>query len=213
MDARLCLRRAKLTRARRNPVLIIVPTPLAITQNLDLLDTSGHDAYANNPAGVNNTTLDHITVVVDSVNNQLYYYNGTNVVSTLNSVVPSLANIADANNWIGASFVTGDPYLAGTIYEFRVYQGVLPAKAVALNDAVGPANYIELSANPTLNASVSSGNIVLSWPASDFNFAVQSASVLSHPVSWTTADQPTGPGRNQLAGKSADRREAKFFTS
>ena len=68
----------------------------------------------------------------------------------------------------------------------RVYQGVLSPQAVALNDAVGPANYIQLSGNPTISASVSGGQIVLSWPASDFNFAVQSRSGLNSGTSWTT---------------------------
>jgi hypothetical protein len=155
-------------------------------QNLDLLNTSGADAYANNNASLNGATGNHITVIVDSVNGALCYYNGTSVVSTLHSAVPSLADINDVDNWIGASLVTADPYLAGTIYEFRVYQGVLLPQAIALNDAVGPANYIELSANPTLSAALNGGNIVLSWPASDYGFAVQSKSGVTSGTSWAT---------------------------
>jgi hypothetical protein len=171
-------------------------------QNLDFLNTSGDDAYANNNTSLNGTTNNHITVVVDSVNDSLYYYNGTNIISTfhdnnlaLNQTlvatsagVPlmSLAEIEDVYNVIGASLDGVDPYLAGTIYEFRVYQGVLSPLAVALNDAVGPANYIQLSANPTISASLSGGNIILSWPASDFNFAVQSKSGAAGGTSWTT---------------------------
>src|ERR1039458_8931965 len=115
-------------------------------QNLDLKDLSGVDAYANNNAGLTNTINDHVTVLVDSVNGALYYYNSTSVISTLNGAVPSLTNINDVYNWIGASLVFGassnpisvDPYLAGTIYEFGIYRGVLPPQAIALNDAVGP---------------------------------------------------------------------------
>ena len=80
----------------------------------------------------------------------------------------------------------GDPYLAGTFHEFRVYQGVLSPQAVALNDAVGPANYIQLSASPTISATNSGGNIVLSWPAGNFNFAVQSAPSMGNTNTWTT---------------------------
>jgi hypothetical protein len=68
---------------------------------------------------------------------------------------------------------------------------------VALNDAVGPANYIQLSGNPTINASLSSGNIVLSWPASDFNFAVQSKSSLNSGTNWSTlTNAPSLVGTN-----------------
>ena len=166
-------------------------------QNLDLLDGSGVRAYANNPGGILGATAAHITVVVDSVNNAMYYYNGASVVSTLHGRVPSLANINDTDNWIGASLVSADAYLAGTIYEFRIYQGVLPAKAVALNDAVGPANYLELSANPTINASLKAGSILLSWPAADFKFAVQSRTNLSSGSSWSTlTNQPALSGTN-----------------
>jgi hypothetical protein len=182
-------------------------------QNLDFLNTSGDDAYANNPVALTNTTGDHVTVVVDSVNDALYYYNGTHIVSTFHdnnlsltntlvatsSGVPlmSLAQIDDVYNVIGASLDAVDPYLAGTIHEFRIYQGVLSPQAVALNDAVGPANYIQLSGNPTINASLSSGNIVLSWPASDFNFAVQSKSSLNSGTNWSTlTNAPSLVGTN-----------------
>lgn len=166
-------------------------------QNLDLLTLSQVDGYANNNAAITNTTGSHITVVVDSVNNIMYYYNGTTVVSTLNSAVPSLVDINDAINVIGASPVGVDPYLVANIHEFRVYQGVLSQQAVALNDAVGPANYIQLSANPKISVSKSGTNIALSWPAGDFNFAVQSTPVLSGAPTWTTlTNAPALTGTN-----------------
>jgi hypothetical protein len=165
-------------------------------QNLDLL-SGGVDAYANNNASILGATGVHVTVIVDPVDGILCYYNGTSVISTLQSAVPSLANINDVDNWIGASLVSADPFLAGTLYEFRVYQGVLSPQAIALNDAVGPANYIQLSANPTISASLSEGNIVLSWPAADFGFSVQSRPDLSSGSSWATLpDAPTLVGTN-----------------
>lgn len=154
-------------------------------QNCDLRN-SGSSVYANKNAGLLGTTGNHVTVIVDPVNGVLCFYNGVSVVSTLNGPVPSLAGINDVNNWIGRSPYLIDPYMAGTIHEFRVYEGVLPPQAIALNDAVGPAQYIELSATPTLSASHSGGNIVLSWPVSNFGFAVQSRPSLSIGSSWTT---------------------------
>jgi hypothetical protein len=180
-------------------------------QNVDFEDNNSVDAYANNNTALTNTTGTHITVVVDSVNRALYYYNGTNVVSTLNTAVPSLANISDVYNLIGASLVAVDPYLAGTFHEFRIYQGVLPAQAVALNDVVGPAYYFQLAASPTISAINSGGNIVLSWPASDYNFAVQSTPGVGPGNSWTTlTNAPALVGTNWQVSLP-DTGTAKFY--
>jgi hypothetical protein len=111
-------------------------------QNLDLLNTNGTDAYANSTPGLNGTTNSHITVVVDPVNNNFYYYNGVTVVSTQHGTAPPLSMMNDTYNLIGRSLYDTDPTLEGTIYEFRIYQGVLPAAAVALNDAAGRATYL-----------------------------------------------------------------------
>ena len=195
-------------------------------QNLDYLNNSGDDVYANNNVALVNVTGQHVTVVVDSVNGALYYYNGTNVVSTLHdnnlsfnqtmlassSGVPmSMADTDDVYDVIGATLDGADPYLNGTIHEFRIYQGVLSPQAVALNDAVGPANYIELSANPTISASLGGGTLTLSWPASDFNFVVQSRSGLSSGTPWTTlTNVPALVGTNwQVSLPSAG--SARFF--
>ena len=180
-------------------------------QNLDL-NAGGVDDYANNNVCLNGTNRVHVTVIVDPVNAALCYYNGTSNVSALNNVaVPSLAGISDNINSIGQSLVAADPYFTGVIYEFRVYQGVLPYQAILLNDAVGPANYIQLSANPTISASRSGGNIVLSWPASDFNFAVQAKSSLTSGPAWTTlTNAPAIVGTNwQMTLPSTN--TARFF--
>jgi len=166
-------------------------------QNLDL-SNSGLGDYANNNPGIRGRNGIHVTVIVDPVNAALCYYNGTTNVSNLHSLaVPSLAGINDSSDMIGASLVPADPCLAATIYEFRVYQGVLPYSAIVLNDAVGPANYIELSANPALSASNSAGKIVLSWPASDYGFTVQAKSGVRSSTSWSTlTNAPVMVGTN-----------------
>ena len=169
-------------------------------QNSDLRN-GGINVFANKNVGLLGTTGNHVTLIADPANNVLCFYNGASLASTLNfngaGAVPSLAGINGVNNWIGASFYSIDPYFAGTIHEFRIYKGVLPVQAIALNDAVGPDQYIELSANPTLSASFSGGNIVLSWPASNFGFSVQSRPDLSTGTIWTTLpDVPALVGTN-----------------
>jgi hypothetical protein len=194
----------------KNSGLDYCPFAAGNYQNLDL-NASGVDAYANNNAGLGGSNNVHVTVIADSTSGVLCYYNGTNVVSTLNSAVPSLASINDANNWIGASLVSVDPYLIGTIYEFRVYQGVLPPAAIALNNALGPVNYLQLAATPTIHAARNGANIVLSWPAGDYGFAVQSRTNLAGGTSWSTlTNAPALVGTNwQVSLPSTNR--ARFF--
>jgi len=111
-------------------------------QNLDVLSTNGSDAYANSTPGLNGLTNNHVTVVVDPVNNKMYYYNGVTVVSTKHNTVPSLSAIDDAFNLLGRSLYDVDPTLNGIIHEVRIYQGVLSPASVALNDAAGPGQYL-----------------------------------------------------------------------
>jgi len=181
-------------------------------QNSDLRIGTSVFVFANYNVGLLGTTGNHITLIADPAYNVLSFYNRSSLVSEVRfnqlgsaSAVPSLAGINDVNNWIGRSLHSlSDPYLAGAIHELRIYEGALPVQAIALNDALGPDQYIELSANPTLSASISGGNIVLSWPASDYGFSVQSRPDLSTGTSWTTLpDVPTLVGTNWQVSFSA----------
>src|SRR5580698_8921966 len=49
-------------------------------QNLNIQSPAGN-GYANNPAGLNGATNVHVTVVVDPTQNNMYYYNGSTIVS------------------------------------------------------------------------------------------------------------------------------------
>lgn len=113
-------------------------------QNLNFQTAAG-SGYANNPSGLNGTTNVHVTVVVDPSNNNLYYYNGTILMSTVHGSVPPLSGLIDTYCLIGRSLFDVDPTLTGSINEFRIYSGVLPVSTLALNDASGPDNIL---ANP-----------------------------------------------------------------
>lgn len=110
-------------------------------QNLNFQTAAG-SCYANNPGGLNGLTNVHVTVVVDPLNNQMYYYNGTTRMSTLNGSVPALSGLNDTLCLLGKSLFDVDAPLTGSINEFRVYQGVLPTSALAVNEAAGPDNYV-----------------------------------------------------------------------
>ena len=100
------------------------------------------------PAGLNGVTNVHVTCVVDPLGNKLFYYNGTKVTSdpVLNNgaggTVPALSGLNDTFGLLGRSLFDVDPTLAGTLNEFRIYSGVLPASTIALDDAAGPDNIV-----------------------------------------------------------------------
>ena len=110
-------------------------------QNLNI-QTPANSGYANNPTDLLGTTNFHVTVVVNPSNNQMYYYNGAAVVSTLNGNVPPLSGINDIYGLIGRSLYNDDPVLSGSINEFRIYSGVITPQQVALDDAAGPDLYV-----------------------------------------------------------------------
>jgi len=111
-------------------------------QNLDYLSTNGADVYANSTPGINGTLSNHVTVVVDPVNNVMSYYNGVSVVSVQHGTLFPLSQINDTDNLLGRSLYDVDPTLAGTFYEFRIYQGVVSPAQIALNDAAGASLYL-----------------------------------------------------------------------
>ncbi len=106
-------------------------------QNLNYQMAAG-SGYANNPSGLNGTTNVHVTVVVDPSNNNMYYYNGTTLMSTVHGTIPPLSGLVDTYCLIGRSLFDVDPTLTGSINEFRIYSGVIPLSNLALNDASGP---------------------------------------------------------------------------
>lgn len=110
-------------------------------QNLNI-QTGAGSGYANNPAGLNGSNNVHVTVVVDPVNNTMYYYNGTTIISTMHGSVPPLSGINDAYGLLGRSLYNVDPYLSGSINEFRIYSGDITPQQVALDDASGPDQFI-----------------------------------------------------------------------
>jgi len=106
-------------------------------ENLNIQTPAG-GGYANNNPGLDGDTGVHVTVVVDPVSNNMYYYNGVAVISRFSGTVPPLNGINDIYGLLGKSLADLDPPLYGSIDEFRIYSGVLPQSQVALNDATGP---------------------------------------------------------------------------
>ena len=104
---------------------------------------------------------------------------GTNSAMTLN---PSSLG-STANNYIGKS-QWPDPYLNGSIDEFRIYGVALSAAEIAATYALGP-NQLLSTNRPTAVLSMSGANLNMSWPVASAGFALQSCTNLASPT-WVT---------------------------
>ena len=64
------------------------------------------------------------------------YTNGA--LAAIGSINIPFSSLVDAHDYLGRSGYSGDPYLSGSIREFRVYSGDMGAVQVALDYAAGP---------------------------------------------------------------------------
>jgi hypothetical protein len=111
------------------------------------------------------------------------YLNGAllNSVATGNK---TLASITNTYSFLGRSLYSGDAWLAGSIDEFRIYNGELRAEEVAATQLLGP-NQLLSTASPALSASVVGTNLTLFWPLASAGFALLASPDLL-PGDWTT---------------------------
>lgn len=112
------------------------------------------------------------------------------------SISYPFSSLVDAHNYLGKSGYRGDPYLAGTLSEFRVYSGVLSVAQIAANYRAGPDTITNISSAPgptDLKIAKSADNIVLTWPAEDYGYSVQTTPSLTSNFSWTVLSGSFSP--------------------
>jgi hypothetical protein len=110
--------------------------------------------------------------------------------------------VADPNNYIGwddyqganygppASGGSGDPTLNGSVAEFRIYSGPLTAAQIAADYLLGPSHTIGTNTHVTLTATVSGGNVVITWPTNSAYVTLVS-SPLPGEAPWTPVTNGT----------------------
>lgn len=136
----------------------------------------------NSSTAIANGVKTHFVILYDNEDHAIsMYMNGVSVANATvapgaNSGLP-LSNIADTNNWLGHSEYSADPYLKGSIDEFRIYDGLLSAAQIQANYAAGPD--VLPVPRPTITTSVSAGNLLISWPTNGTSgFKLQSTTTL-----------------------------------
>jgi hypothetical protein len=106
------------------------------------------------------------------------------------ALVPDQDNLIGWDDYQGATFGppagggTGDPTLNGSVNEFRIYNGPLTPAQISADYVLGPNLVIGTSTQVTLTATVSNGNLVISWPTSSAYVTVVSSPVLGAGAVW-----------------------------
>jgi hypothetical protein len=108
------------------------------------------------------------------------------------SITIPMAGVWSLLDKIGAD-VWPDPGMQGSVDEFRVYNGVLSPDQVAADYILGPN---ALSTPPptgvSLGASVSAGNLVISWPVSGTTgYSLYTSSTIGPNAVWTLVSTTT----------------------
>ncbi|HLH53486.1 MAG TPA: LamG-like jellyroll fold domain-containing protein [Verrucomicrobiae bacterium] len=95
-------------------------------------------ADANHPQGWDNVTNLHIVAVANPPSGFIgIYANGVLIGQNSNATTP-LSSAADQLSYVGKSLYSADPYLVGSIDEFRIYDGALSPDRIAIDTAAGP---------------------------------------------------------------------------
>lgn len=125
----------------------------------------------------------HVTLVYDPVNGvKSVYLNGA-LSSTYSGSLAALGSYPENVFYLGRSPWNSDPYLKGSINEFRIYSGALQPADISASQTVGPD--VLLTTNVSLNISQGNGTITFAWPVAAPGFTLESSPTLGRDAVWT----------------------------
>jgi Concanavalin A-like lectin/glucanases superfamily/Glycosyl hydrolase family 30 beta sandwich domain len=149
--------------------------------------SSGGGEQQINCNSVLTTGVWHQVAVTLNSNTGILYVDGvpvgTNSAMTLNPLSPG----STVNNYLGKSQYA-DPYLNGTMDEFRIYSVALSSAEIAATYALGP-NQLLSTNNPTVVVSISGNNLTMSWSLASAGFTLQSCTNLAA-ANWVAVSSP-----------------------
>jgi uncharacterized protein YjdB len=94
------------------------------------------------PRNLDGQTNVHIVGVYDPYAGVMSLYLNGRLAGRNNNARELVTSVNDVNSFIGRSMFNADPYMRGSVDEFRIYSGALSASQVALNDAAGPGTFV-----------------------------------------------------------------------
>jgi aryl-phospho-beta-D-glucosidase BglC (GH1 family) len=147
---------------------------------LELASGSGNSFVAGNP-GLGGRSV-HVACVYTATNGMaIIYTNG--VLETSLAVSTPLASVSLNSASLGRSPWSGDPWLAGSIDEFRIYAGAMLPSDLAAEQVVGPN--VLLTTNVSLTSTMLGGNLIMNWPVAGSGFTLVSSPTLGSGAVWT----------------------------
>jgi hypothetical protein len=161
-------------------------------------------------SSLDGATNEHIVAIFNPPGNYVAVYLNGVLAGINNSVTISMSGVQDIRNIIGADNWP-DPGMQGTIDEFRIYNGVLNANEIAATQVLGPDKLLLLdSSRPVIIATLSAGNLTLSWPLAAAGFTLESRTNLGSGGWAALSAAPQMVGDQWQVGLPAPS-EAEFF--
>ncbi|HXD01625.1 MAG TPA: alpha-L-arabinofuranosidase C-terminal domain-containing protein, partial [Verrucomicrobiae bacterium] len=120
----------------------------------------------------------HLVAVYNPSGSYLALYTNGSLVAVNNSVTVPMSSVSSVLNYIGRSLYNADPYPDLSVDEFRIYNGAMQSNEIAATQMLGPSQLLS-TGSPTLSASLSGGNLMLSWSLSSASFTLMSRTSLS----------------------------------
>ncbi|HEU6448235.1 MAG TPA: family 43 glycosylhydrolase [Verrucomicrobiae bacterium] len=155
--------------------------------------------------------LDHrtvfVTCIVDPTNNYAAIYTNAVLEQAMAASWPKFNSVSTAWSFLGRSLFSSDAWLNGSIDEFRIYDGRLTPRQIAVDYQFGPN---ELALPVSVSVSNSPANTTVSWPAWAIGFTPQFSDDLSASA-WTSVTQSPTLSADQWLLTIPKTNAAKFF--
>jgi hypothetical protein len=91
----------------------------------------------------------------------------------------------DPLNYLGHSLYILDPYLNASFDEFRIYNAPLQPAQITADYLLGPNQLLGTNTSVRLSATVSGGNLIVTWPTNSALVSLVSSTSLSANTLWT----------------------------
>ena len=148
---------------------------------------SGSEQVIDSGSTLSTGVWHQVAVTLSGANGILYLDGvaaGTNSSMALNPLILG----GTVNNYLGKSQSVGNPYLNGSLDEFRIYNvGLAPAE-IAATAALGAGQLLSTN-SPPMSVALAQTNLMVEWPLASAGFALQSCTNLFI-GNWTNAILP-----------------------
>jgi alpha-L-arabinofuranosidase len=160
-------------------------------------------------SGLDGSTNVHVVCVFDPPHGVVAIYTNAALVGEDSAVTISMAGVEGVRNIIGADNWP-DAGMKGSVQEFRIYNGALHPDEIAATQLLGPAQVLSL-ASPAIMATVSGGQLILSWPLASAGFTLMSSTSLASGTWLSAGVQPQIMNNNHWQVSVPVAGSAQFF--